>query len=68
MNNPLQMIQMLQASPAALLKRAGLNVPANLTNPQEIVEHLTRTGQISQERLNQAQQMANQFKSNAQWK
>lgn len=68
MNNPLQLMQMLQASPAQLLRRAGLNIPDNLNDPQQIVEHLTRTGQISQERLNQAQQMANQFKSNAQWK
>lgn len=68
MNNILQMLQMLQASPAMLLRRTGLNIPEGVTDPRQIVEHLTRTGQISQERLNQAQQMANQFKSNAQWK
>lgn len=68
MNNPIQLLQMLQGNPADMLRRAGLNLPAGITNPQQIVEHLVRTGQISQERLNQAQQMANQFKSNAQWK
>lgn len=68
MNNPMQLLQMLQASPAQFLRRAGLNVPDNITSPQQIVEHLTRTGQISQAQLDQAQAMANNFKSNAQWK
>ena len=68
MNNPIQLLQMLQGNPADMLRRAGLNLPTGITNPQQIVEHLVRTGQISQERLNQAQQMANQFKSNAHWK
>lgn len=68
MNNPMQLLQMLQGNPAEMLRRAGLNLPVGINNPQQIVEHLVRTGQISQDRLNQAQQMANQFKSNAQWK
>lgn len=68
MNNMLQMLQMLQANPAQILRRMGLSIPEGVTGPQQIVEYLARTGQVSQDRLNQAQMMANQFKSNGQWK
>ena len=68
MNNPLQMLQMLQANPAQILRRMGLSIPEGVTGPQQIVEYLARTGQVSQDRLNQAQQMASQLRSNGQWK
>ena len=68
MNNPLQMLQMLQANPAQILRRMGLSIPDGVTGPQQIVEYLARTGQVSQDRLNQAQQMASQLRSNGQWK
>lgn len=68
MNNPLQMLQMLQANPVQILRRMGLSIPDGVTGPQQIVEYLARTGQVSQDRLNQAQQMASQLRSNGQWK
>lgn len=68
MNNMLQMLQMLQANPAQILRRMGLSIPDGVTGPQQIVEYLARTGQVSQDRLNQAQQMASQLRSNGQWK
>lgn len=68
MNNMLQMLQMLQANPAQILRRMGLSIPDGVTGPQQIVEYLARTGQVSQDRLNQAQQMAAQLRSNGQWK
>ena len=64
-NNPvgnmMQMLQQLKQNPMALLGKAGYNIPMNLNNPQQIVEHLTKTGQINQAQLNQAQQMAQMF-------
>ena len=64
-NNPvgnmMQMLTQLKQNPMALLGRAGYNIPMNLSNPQQIVEHLTKTGQINQAQLNQAQQMAQMF-------
>jgi len=57
-NQMLGMLSQLKQNPLALLQRAGYNIPANLNSPQQIVEHLTRTGQINQNQLNQAQQMA----------
>ena len=60
--NPLQMLQQLQANPIQFLQRAGFNVPNNLNDPNQIIQHLMNSGQISQERYNQARQMAAQFK------
>ena len=59
--NPMQMLMQLKQNPLGLLQRVGFNIPTNLTNPQQIVEHLTKTGQINQTQLNQAQQMAQMF-------
>ena len=61
MNNPMQMLQMLRQNPLQILRQAGYNIPEGITSPQQIVEHLTRSGQISQDRLNQAQAMAQQL-------
>ena len=60
-NNILQMLGQLKQNPLALLQKAGFNVPGNINSPQAIVQHLTQTGQINQNILNQAQQMAQMF-------
>ena len=60
-NNMMQMLMQLKQNPLALLQKAGFNVPANISGPQAILQHLTQTGQINQNQLNQAQQMAQMF-------
>lgn len=60
-SNPMQMLMQLKQNPLGLLQKVGFNIPTNLNNPQQIVEHLTKTGQINQAQLNQAQQMAQMF-------
>ena len=60
--NPMQMIQQLQANPIQFLQRAGFNVPSNLNDPNAIIQHLMNSGQISQQRYEQARQIAAQFK------
>ena len=62
--NMMQMLSQLKSNPMALLQRAGFNVPANISNPQQIIQHLTQTGQINQQMLNNAQQMAQMFNAN----
>lgn len=62
MNNPMQMLQQLKANPMQFLQRAGFNVPSNLNSPNDIIQHLMNSGQISQQRYEQARQMAAQFK------
>lgn len=68
MNNPMmgmntmQMIQQLKANPIQFLQRAGFNVPNNLNDPNAIIQHLMNSGQISQQRYEQARQMVAQLK------
>lgn len=56
--NPMQMLQQLRSNPMQFIQRAGFRVPENLTDPNAIIQHLMQTGQVSQERYNQAFQMA----------
>lgn len=61
MGNMMQMLSQLKQNPMVLLQKAGFNIPANINGPQAIIQHLTQTGQINQNQLNQAQQMAQMF-------
>lgn len=56
--NIMQMLGQFKANPMALLKQAGFNVPDNIRNPQEIIQHLMNSGQVNQGQLNQAQEQA----------
>lgn len=60
--NPMQMLQQLRQNPVQMLRQAGLNVPDNLNDPNQIIQHLMNSGQVSQQRYEQARQMAAQFK------
>ena len=55
--NPMQMLQQIRQNPAAILQRAGLNIPAGMSDPQQIIQHLMQSGQVSQKRYQQAMQM-----------
>lgn len=59
--NIMQMLMQLKSNPMALLKQAGFNVPANMNSPQDIIQHLMNSGQVTQEQLNMAQQQARMF-------
>ena len=60
--NPMQMVQQLKANPMQFIQRAGFRVPENLSDPNAIIQHLMRSGQISQEQYNRAFQRAQQFR------
>lgn len=62
--NPMQMIQQLQQNPIQMLRQAGLNVPDNLSSPNDIIQHLISSGQVSQEQYNKAREMAKMFSGN----
>lgn len=63
MNNILAQIQQLRSNPIQFLAQRRLNVPANISaDPNAILNHLLSTGQISQQQVNQAYQMAQRFK------
>ena len=58
--NFMQMLGQLMSNPMELLKRTKFNIPANMNmnNPQDIIQHLLNSGQLTQDQLNQAQQQA----------
>lgn len=56
-----QAMSQLQADPSGVLGQLGLNVPPEMNNPQQIVQHLMQTGQLPQSRFNQIIQMMGQM-------
>ena len=60
--NPLQLMQQLKADPIRFIRQAGFNIPDNLNDPNAIIQHLMNSGQVSQQRYEQARQMAQKFK------
>lgn len=61
-NNIMQMVQQIKANPVQFFMQRKLNVPQNMMNdPNAIVQHLLTSGQVSQEQVNRAYQMAQQF-------
>ena len=60
-NNILQMIAQIKSNPMAVLGQR-FNLPQNMSDPNAIIQHLLNTGQVSQQQVNMAMQMRNQFK------
>ena len=60
--NPMQMLQRLRQNPAQMLRQAGLNVPDNLNDPNQIIQHLMNSKQVTQQQYERARQMAAQFR------
>jgi len=56
--NPMQMMQKLRSDPVGFLRQSGMNIPAGMNDPQQIINHLMQSGQLPQGRLQQAMQMA----------
>ena len=63
MFNPSQFMQMYQQfmqNPMSMLNRK-FNIPQNMQNPQDIIQHLLNSGQITQEQVNQAMMTKRSF-------
>ena len=61
MGNLMQLAQMysqFRQNPMGFLGRR-YNIPKNLNDPQEIIQHLLNSGQVSQDQVNRAMQMRN---------
>lgn len=62
-NQMLQMLQQLKANPLQFVLQRRLNIPQEIANdPNAIIQHLLSTGQITQQSVNNAYQMAQRFK------
>lgn len=57
------MLQQIKANPIQFLMQRRFNLPSNVpvNDPQAILNHLLRTGQVSQQQINSAYQMAQRF-------
>lgn len=61
--NMMQMLSQFKSNPMSFLLQRRMNVPANISNdPGAVLNHLLSTGQITQEQVNSAYQMAQRFK------
>lgn len=62
--NIMGMLQQLKANPMQMLLQKRMNVPQGIpmNDPQAILNHLLQTGQVSQQQVNQAYQMAQRFR------
>ena len=62
-NNMMQMLSQLRSNPLQFLAQRKFNVPQNMANdPNAILNHLLKTGQVNQSQVNSAYQMAQRFK------
>ena len=62
--NIMGMVQQFKANPMQFLLQKKLNLPQNVAmdNPQAIMDYLLQSGQINQQQINQAYQIAQRFK------
>lgn len=56
-----QALSQLRGNPAETLKAAGLNIPDGMSDPQQIVNYLLQSGQVSNPRLQMARRMMGMF-------
>ena len=57
-----QMLGQIKANPMQFLLQRKMNVPQSMMNdPQAIINHLVQTGQVNQNQINSAYQMAQQM-------
>lgn len=59
-NNLYQMLQQLRANPMQMLSKR-FNIPQNISTPQDIIQHLLNTNQVTQEDVNRAMEMRRQI-------
>lgn len=61
-NNMLGMLQQLQSNPLEMLsKKYKFLQGMNMNDPNQIIQHLMNTGQVSQQAYNNARNMASTF-------
>ena len=56
--NIMEMANQFKNNPMAMLSQR-YNIPQNLNNPNDIIQYLLNTGQVSQSQVNNAMQMRN---------
>ena len=64
MGNMMGMLNQLKANPMQFIMQRKMNLPQGISmkDPQASLNHLVSSGQVSQERINAAYQMAQRFR------
>ena len=57
-NNPLSMVAQFRQNPLAVLSQK-YNIPQGMNDPNQILQHLLNTNQVSQDQVNRVMQMRN---------
>lgn len=57
-NNFLTTLNQFKQNPMAMLSRK-YNIPQDMTDPNQILQHLLNSGQVTQEQVNRVMQMKN---------
>lgn len=60
--NLIQVVNQLQNNPTQFLASMGVDIPKDITNPDDIISYLMRTGKVSQAQYDRAVKMAQQFR------
>ena len=60
--NLMGMVTNLRNNPAQFLASRGVQIPKDMTDPNEIIGYLMRTGKVSQDQYDRAVKMAQQFR------
>ena len=58
LNDMMNLYQQMKSNPTEFLSRR-FNLPQNTNDPNDIIQHLLNTGQVSQNQVNQAMGMRN---------
>lgn len=62
MNRQQVTLQSLKSNPEQVLKQAGYNIPGGMHDAQQIINHLLQSGQVTNPRLQMAQQILSRFR------
>ena len=63
--NFMQMLQQLKSNPVQFLAQRKFNLPQNFQGgPQDIIQHLVNTGQVSQQQIAQIQNQITNMNTN----
>lgn len=54
--NIIEMVNQIKTNPVSVLSQR-FNIPQDLTDPNQIIQHLINTGQVSQAQVNRAMSM-----------
>lgn len=59
-NNIMNMLQQLKANPAQMLSKR-FNLPAQISDPNALLQHLVNSGQVTQQQIDAAYRQAQQL-------